>query len=583
MENIPSFQRFKSLFFLSLCSLFPQGFSVYSFNCTGVTLEMKVSNWTQYLPVFLPLCLANPLVEQRAEIDAGIIDASACAALGESLSLENVTVNFVNYVSAGTNITFNPGVGSSACSYRSAVVKTDMCRVAMAVKTSERSQLTMEAWLPTNWTGRFLSTGNGGLQGCIQYPDLAYTAGLGFATVGTNNGHDGTSGLPFANNPEVVHDFVDRAMHIGVVIGKQVSAQYYGTAHTKSYYLGCSTGGRQGFKAIQTYPEDFDGVVAGAPAFAFPNLTAWSGHFYPMFGNASSASYIPAGSKWQLVHQEVLKQCDAIDGIADGILEDPNLCHFRPESLQCVSSRPSTNTANCLTKPQVKAVREALSDYLDDKGNLIYPRLQPGAEILASNVLFANGPFPYTTDWFRYVVYNDSTWDPATFNVRDAIAAAVQNPYNIMTWEGDLSAFQTRGGKVLHYHGLADFIISSDNSPRYHEHVSDTMNLTSSELDDFYRLFRVSGMGHCNGGLGAHNMGQQGSETSVMDPQNNVLLRMVDWVENGGAPVTITGTKYVNDDKTQGVSFVRNHCRYPLRNTCIDPENYTKSEAWKCV
>jgi feruloyl esterase len=191
--------------------------------------------------------------------------ATACGKLGASLAIENVHVNFAQYLPAGTNISLTQNYNLSTCGYISQVVPNDLCRVAMYVATSSRSGITLEAWLPTNWTGRFLSTGNGGISGCIQYPDLAYTAGLGFATVGANNGHNGTSGYAFYNNLDVVHDFADRSLHTGVVVGKEITKQYYETAHKKSYYLGCSTGGRQGFKAVQSYPNDFDGVVAGAP------------------------------------------------------------------------------------------------------------------------------------------------------------------------------------------------------------------------------------------------------------------------------------------------------------------------------
>lgn len=158
-----------------------------------------------------------------------------------------------------------------------------------------------------------------------------------------------------------------------------------------------------------------------------------------------------------------------------------------------------------------------------------------------------------------------------------------------MTRSGDCSSnihhrssFQAHGGKILHYHGQEDQIISSANSNRYYEHVSNTMSMVPSELDDFYRFFRVSGMYHCTQGQGAYNIGNMALNLGPMDSQNNVLMRIVDWVENGAAPDTITGTKYVNDIASEGVAFVRNHCRYPLRNVCVDPENHTKAEAWEC-
>ncbi|KFY94205.1 hypothetical protein V500_03374 [Pseudogymnoascus sp. VKM F-4518 (FW-2643)] len=468
----------------------------------------------------------------------------ACSQLGSSLAIENVTVNFANFVPAGTNLSFTQDFNLSSCGYPSAVVTSDMCRVAMYVATSYRSGITLEAWLPTNWTGRFLSTGNGGVSGCIQYTDLAYTAGLGFATVGANNGHNGTRGYAFADNSDVVEDFAIRSLHTGVVVGKQITEQFYGSAHKKSYYLGCSTGGRQGFKSVQTYPLDFDGVLAGAPALNYPNLNSWSNHFYPIFGDAGDETYVPAGALWGVIHREILAQCDGLDGIVDGIIEDPELCRFRPEALQCAPG--TTNSSTCLTGKQVEAVRAAFTDFYGIDGKLIYPRMQPGSEAIASVLYYAAGAFSYSSDWFKFVVYNDSNWDPATFTIADAKVANEQNPFDIATWNGDISAFKNNGGKLLHYHGQMDAVITSENSPVYYNLVSRTMGLNSSSLDDFYRFFRISGMGHCSGGDGAHMIGNQLMSVSSLDTQNNVLLRMVDWVENGNAPETVTGTKFVD-------------------------------------
>lgn len=274
----------------------------------------------------------------------------------------------------------------------------------MRVTTSNRSEITLEAWLPTNWTGRFLSTGNGGLSGCIQYEDIAYAASHGFATVGANNGHNGTSGYAFYNNPEVVADFAYRSVHTGVVVGKQVSKLYYGTTHKNSFYLGCSTGGRQGLKSVQDFPDDFDGVVAGAPAASFDNLTSWSGHFYTLTGNSTAPTFI-SYNMWGVIHDEILNQCDGLDGAIDGILEDPTLCQFRPEALQCAPG----NSTNCLTSTQVQVVEKIFSDYYGVNGDLIYPRMQPGSELIARSVLYEGANFTYTTDWFRYAIYSKSS------------------------------------------------------------------------------------------------------------------------------------------------------------------------------
>jgi feruloyl esterase len=186
-------------------------------------------------------------------------------------------------------------------------------------------------------------------------------------------------------------DYADHiSLHIGVVVGKQITNDFYGREHDKSYYLGCSTGGRQGFKSAQDFPDDFDGIVAGAPAVAFNNLTSWSGHFYPITGPPNSSTFV-SSSQWALVHSDVLKQCDQLDRSADGILEDPLQCNYDPSGLTCPEG--ATNTT-CLTPTQVNTVRRVYEPLLDDKGDLVYPGLQPGAEIGASFVLFTGTPFP---------------------------------------------------------------------------------------------------------------------------------------------------------------------------------------------
>jgi feruloyl esterase len=194
-------------------------------------------------------------------------------------------------------------------------------------------------------------------------------------------------------------------LHTGVVVGKEITKKYYGEAHKKSYYLGCSTGGRQGFTAVQSYPDDFDGVVAGAPAIDFANAISGGATFYTIFGNPGDPTYVPAGALWALIHSEVLNQCDAIDGAVDGIIEDPMLCEFRPEALQCPPG--VINSTTCLTSAQVVAVRTAFADYYGLDGQLIFPRMQPGSETLSQYTFYTNGPFQYAVDWFRYVVYSE--------------------------------------------------------------------------------------------------------------------------------------------------------------------------------
>lgn len=495
--------------------------------------------------------------------------SSACSSIASSFSYPNVTINFAEHVSAGTNLTTGLSCNQTQ------VVPVDLCRIAFYVSTSSRSGIYAEAWLPTNWTGRYLSTGNGGLNGCISYDDVSYGTEFGFAAVGSNNGHNGTEGNAFYQNADVVEDFAWRALYTETIVGKALTKAFYSRDLAKSYYFGCSTGGRQGFKMAQDYPELFDGILAGAPAFAFNNLSSWSGHFLPITGSNTSETYLTP-AKWAVVHADILKQCDSLDGAVDGIIEDPSLCNYKPVALQCASN--ATNTSTCLTAAQVNTVTGVFAPYYGENGALVYPRMQPGSEILASRIYYTGQPFAYTLDWYRYAILQDPNWDADTLNATLAAYAASLNPFNIETWKGDLSGFKNKGGKIMTYHGQMDAIISSDNSPRYYEHVSTTMGLSPAELDSFYRFFRISGMGHCTGGDGAWQIGQMtGGEE---DAQKNVLQRIIDWVEKGDAPVTVTGTKYATDG---GVEYQRQHCKYPLRNKYVGPGNYTELSAWECV
>lgn len=388
------------------------------------------------------------------------------------------------------------------------------------------------------------------------------------------------------------------SVHTGVVIGKAVTKTFYGKPHSKSYYLGCSTGGRQGFKSVQDFPEDFDGVVAGAPAFAFNNLTSWSGQFYKITGPPGSPTFIPALTWIGLVRRDILKQCDRLDGVEDGIIEDPSACRYDPKNLECGSLASATNTT-CLSKAQIETVKAVFAPLKQINGSLIYPGLSIDA---GYSPMFDGALFPYTVDWFRYVVYQNASWDATTISLADMAYAHKLNPSDADTWSGDLNAFFHRGSKVIHYHGLSDPVISSENSKRYYEHVRSTMGLTYAAQDEFYRYFPISGTGHCAGGRGAWAIGQSQKAVTSSKAQANVLSAIVRWVEQGIfslllsgfessatnpsldiAPEALLGTKWVDDTSAKGIAFQRNHCKYPMTNRYKGMGNSTDPASWVCV
>lgn len=275
---------------------------------------------------------------------------------------------------------------------------------------------------------------------------------------------------------------------------------------------------------------------------------------------------------------EILRQFDGLDGAEDGIIEDTDMCQPTWETLIC---RPGEKTG-CLTGAQANTVQLVFSPLYGNDGGLISPRMQPGSELGARYNIYNGAPSILTIDWFQNVVYNDRTWDAATFTRKDAAAAIEANPFNVETFDGDLSAFQESGGKVLTYHGLQDDLVTSDNSKRYYSHVSQTMELPPSELDSFYRFFPISGMSHCEDGDGASSIGTTNYKYPSSDPKDNVLMAMVRWVEEGVAPDVVRGTKFSDEDPTKD-EYRRNHCRWPKRNVYIGPGNYTDENAWECM
>ncbi|KAF2742817.1 tannase and feruloyl esterase [Sporormia fimetaria CBS 119925] len=493
----------------------------------------------------------------------------------ESL-VKGATRNVLEFVPAGTILSFPDN--DPTCNRGSQLVSRDLCRIALNIETSGSSSITFEAWLPDDWSGRFLATGNGGIDGCIKYEDLAYGSANAFATVGANNGKNGTSGEPFFNNPGTVIDFAWRSLHTSVEAGKKLSKHFFKEDYTKSYYLGCSLGGRQGIKSAEKFPGDFDGIVAGAPAVDFNNLVSWRARFFTITGHEDSLNFIPAEAWKTWIHDEVIRQCDTLDKAADGIIEDASKCHFDPSTLLCSAGK----TEKCLNMDQLQQLNTIFADYTFPSGELIFPAMQPGSEVNAIEKLYAGTPFGYSDDWFKYVVHNDPTWDASTFDLDDVRAAERLNPGDIRTYPSSLPPFERRGGKLLMYHGQQDNQITTLNTDRFFKRLQGRRSQAS--MDEWVRYFRISGMNHCNSGPGAWVLGQGGNAAQKgigFDRERNVLKAMVDWVEKGVAPEFLEGTKFVTDNVELGVDFTRRHCMFPKSNVFVG-NDVKDAGSWNC-
>ncbi|KAF7344078.1 Carboxylic ester hydrolase [Mycena venus] len=515
-----------------------------------------------------------------------------CLALQSTVAIENTMILDASYLPAPSWAT--PKLTTLGTCGASAPYSVPLCRVQFHTNTSATSGLSGEMWLPDEWNGRFMGVGNRGLDGCIRYDDLDYMTAQHYATVGTNNGHDGDTVRSFLNNPDSAIDFASRAVHIEAVVGKQLVEAYYARPPAYSYFSGCSTGGRQATQAALKHPDDFDGILAGAPAIDFNHLIFWSGILTRHIGapDPTSPSFIPLAS-WKLIGDEVLRQCDALDGIKDGIITEPDACDFRPESLLCSTDTPSKNKF-CLTLPQVEALLKIYSPLYGTAGELLYPRFDPGAEkspLLP--YLFGGQFFPLTEEWLKYVVFNDTDYTVQDYGLEQLALIDAVNPGDIASFSGDLSAFRNRGGKFLAYHGRADSIIPSGISKRFYNLIARTHS--QATLDAFYRLFLIPGMDHCDIpapgasapgaafrfgqtpnalppiSANANSNSSLGSESAAKSESapHDILAALVSWVEHGTAPDVIVGT--AADGAT------RAHCRYPMRSV------WNAGAGWVCV
>ena len=442
-----------------------------------------------------------------------------------SLTLRSTTITMAQSVAAGD---FSPPSGGALKGLPA------FCRVAATLAPSQDSEIKIEVWLPaSSWNGKFQAIGNGGWSGAIGYPALAKALAQGYATASTDTGHSGGSGSFALGHPEKLIDFAYRAVHEMTVKSKAIVAAYYGDGPKLSYWNGCSSGGKQGLKEAQRFPADFDGIIAGAPANFWTHLVTGS-LWIAQAVHKDEASYIPA-SKYPLIHKAVLDACDAMDGVKDGLIEDPTRCRFDPKVLECKGSESSV----CLTPPQVEAVRKIYGTAKNPRtGQEIFPGLAPGSELGWSG-LAGPQPLSIAVDHFKYVVFKDPTWDWRTMNFDTDVALADKTDDGMLNaTDPDLKAFIGHGGKLLMYHGWNDQLIGPQNSINYYKSVPDA-------LRGSVRLFMVPGMNHCAGGEGPNTF--------------DVVSAMEQWVEQGKAPVQITASH-----STSGaVDRTRPLCPYP--------------------
>ena len=440
------------------------------------------------------------------------------------------------------------------------------CRVTAVAKPTPDSDIKIEVWMPSSgWNGKFRGQGNGGFAGEFDYHTLGLAVAQGYASAATDTGHAANGGdASWAlGHPEKIIDYAYRAIHQMTVVGKATVKAFYGDAPQHSYFANCSNGGRQALMEAQRYPEDYDGILAGAPANYWTHLLS-SALYNAQTTTLDPASYIPT-SKIPAIAKAVNAACDAKDGVTDGILNDPRQCHFDPATLLCKEADSNA----CLTQPQVTTLNKLYQGAHDSKGQEIFPGFVPGGEDGQGGWgLWITGPAPgkallfvFGGGFFSDMVYDKADWDYKKANLDEAVAAADKQFASVLNaTDTNLKPFESHGGKLIMYHGWNDSGISPLNSINYYESVQNKMGM--QEADSFLRLYMVPGMQHCGGGPGPDVFGQMGFSTSN-DPQHNIYLALEQWVEKGSAPSTVIATKQPGEGTTAAVKMTRLLCAYP--------------------
>ena len=461
-----------------------------------------------------------------------------------SLALPNVTITAAEPVEAGGFVPpMPPGRSLSAGQTQQYASLPAFCRVAATLTPSDDSDIKMEVWMPTqDWNGKLQAVGNGAFTGSLRYGGgRSMASGLerGYATASTDTGHVGGSAEFGYERPEKVIDFGWRSVHEMTVTTKELIASYYGDGPLYSYWFGCSAGGRQAMKEAQRFPEDYDGIIAGAPGNDWMGRAAGSLRVAKRL-EAHEDARLPE-AMIQLVHEAVLEACDADDGVDDRVVGDPERCDFDPAVLQCAGEGGS----DCLTAAQLETVQMMYESPANPKTGRLITGVLPGSEPNWTEMGWTRSARGTGIDQYRYLTYGEPDWTIDDFDFdRDIVAAEENDNDTLNALDPDLGPFFAQGGKLLAYHGWADAQISPANATQYYHRVIETVDDEAAVRDGF-RLFMAPGMGHCGGGEGPNAF--------------DALTVMEAWVERDEAPDQIIASR----TRDGAVDRTRPLCPYP--------------------
>ena len=506
------------------------------------------------------LSIAVACFIRAAPVDA----AAACEDLAK-ISLPNTTITLAKAVPAGA---FTPPQGAAPAGggRGQGAGFSDLpafCQVQATLRPSADSDIKVEVWLPvaTSWNGKLQGFGNPGLGGGVGVNPVVLAGGArrGYASVGTNSGHEGDSTYAIGH-PEKVKDWGWRAYHEMIVTAKALIKVHYDKPLVRSVMAQVGGEGMMGLSAAQRFPEDYDFINSTNVITGFSRGTVWQLWVW-MATHDTEGSALPM-EKLSVLHQAVLDACDASDGLEDGLVGQPEHCKFDPGVVQCKGA----DAENCLTAPQVAAARKLYSGPVNPrtKEQIVSP-LYPGGELTWGGLAGAAEPFRFAVGWFKGLVFQDPTWDYRTRPVNfDADVAASDNVVDGNSLDPDLRKFFGKRGKLLLVNGWADTTTPPRAGIDYYKRV--VAKVGEKLARDSMRLFVVPGMGHTPGTTGRENFNFEG------------LGVIEQWADTGQAPEVLIVDHY-KDGMLVGKRLA---CQYPMAATYRGSGNTEDPASYLC-
>jgi pimeloyl-ACP methyl ester carboxylesterase len=521
----------------------------------------RISRLKAFVSIFalLPvLGLAIPPGQAAAPAKApkGVGNADSCRALAGRAIGSDMRIVTAEYDENGTM------VGNTQ-------VDLPLCRIVGVTYPTADSRIGFEVWMPpaASWNGKFQAEGSGGSAGAISPAPMLTALKAGYATMSTDNGHITNPDAPNGGNeqtwalghPQKMVDFAYRALHASTVAAKIIVEDFYGKKASEAYFIGCSQGGHHALMEATRFPDDYDGIVAGAPAWHW--ATQMINAMWNSRAAQKDATALTAESA-ALLNRRVIAACDELDGVKDGVIEDPRQCHFDPATLTC---KAGDAPDQCLTPVQVAAANAIYSGARRSDGTPIFQGFAPGSEAQWARIWAGAAPGGSSFDFFRYSVFQDKDYKNADFDFdKDtdrALSARVvgrQTVADVYNVKPDLSAFARRGGKLIMYHGWADQQIPPYATLDFYRQI--VAQQGQVRTDSFLHLFMLPGIYHCAGGPGAGNFGAAGPAAKD-DSEHNIAMALDEWVTRKKAPETFIATRFEEGTKT--VERTRLICRFP--------------------